>query len=288
MQRLSAEKILALWESGRPQHALDRALTILAAASPGATRAALADLSIGERDARLLQLRAMVIGPRAEGFAECPRCQERVEFPLDTALEGRARSRPSDVSAPCEIETNGTTIRFRLPTSRDLAHVVTAPDASQALLSLLERCILSPNDTSSPDCHPEPRRRRGTSQTLSDHTKPDSDPIGPEARSLGALRQPQDDKARELPDETIEAISRAMLEADPQAEIILQLTCPACAHEWNLLFDIADFFWTELSVQAQRLLREIDTLARVYGWTEREILNLPAQRRQTYLELVAA
>jgi hypothetical protein len=239
MQRLSAEKILALWESGRPQHALDRALTILAAASPGASRAALADLSIGERDARLLQLRARVLGPRAEGFAECPRCAERIEFPLDTALEGRAPSRPSDVSARHKIEANGTTIRFRLPTSRDLAEVVTAPDSSQGMRRLVESCVFSPN-------------------------------------------------ASDLPDATIEAVSRAMLEADPQAEIILHLTCPACAHEWDLLFDIADFFWTEISVQAQRLLREIDVLARAYGWTEREILNLPAQRRQTYLELVAA
>ena len=93
---------------------------------------------------------------------------------------------------------------------------------------------------------------------------------------------------RELPDEIIETISAAMLEADPTAEIILHLTCPACAHEWDLLFDIADFFWSEISAQAQRLLREIDALARAYGWTEREILNLPAQRRQTYLEMVAA
>jgi hypothetical protein len=89
-------------------------------------------------------------------------------------------------------------------------------------------------------------------------------------------------------DETIVALSRAMLEVDPQAEITFHLTCPACAHEWDLLFDITDFFWTEISVQAQRLLREIDALARAYGWTEREILNLPAQRRQTYLEMLAA
>jgi hypothetical protein len=240
MQRLSAEKILAVWEAGRPQHALDRALTILAAASPGASRDALADLSIGERDARLLQLRALVFGPRAEGFAECPRCAERVEFPLDTGtLEGRAPSRPAAAPTHHETEANGSTIRFRLPTSRDLAHVMMAPDSSQGLRRLLANCVLSPNDAN-------------------------------------------------LPDEAVDGISRAMLEADPQAEITLRLLCPACAYEWELLFDIAEFFWTEIAVQAQSLLREIDVLARAYGWTEREILSLPAQRRQTYLELVAA
>ena len=233
MQPLAARKILALWEAGRPQHALDRALTILAAASPGASRDALADLSIGERDARLLQLRTLVLGPRAEGFAECPRCAERVEFPLDTAAFAQPKELTETVH---EIEVNGKAVRFRLPTSRDLAEAVAALDSSLALRALVERCA---------------------------------------------------GKA-DLPNETLEAISRAMLAADPQAEIVLNFTCPSCGHRWELLFDIAEFFWAEIAAQAQRLLREIDLLARAYGWTEHEILDLPAQRRQTYLELVAA
>jgi len=297
MQRLSAEKILAVWEAGRPQHALDRALTILAAASPGASRAALADLSIGERDTLLLQLRALIFGPHAEGFAECPRCAERVEFPLAAVAfapraEGRASARPVNGSTEQEVEVDGMRFHFRLPTSRDLAEVVTAPDSSQALRRLVECCILPPNENH-PVCHPEPRRRRGTSQSVPDHTSFELDPRASDVRFLrktqdNALRQPRDDRKRELPNEVIEAISRAMLEADPAAEITLRLTCPACGHQWDLLFDIAEFFWTEISAQAQRLLREIDALARAYGWTEREILSLPAQRRQTYLELVAA
>jgi hypothetical protein len=247
MQSLSPEQILAVWERGRPQHALDRALTILAAATPEASRAALADLPIGERDARLLQLRALVFGPRAEAFAECPNCTERVEFPLDTStLDERKRVSPEGnastyrTTAPGSYETdangNGNLLRFRLPTSRDLVEVVTAADDGEALRLLVQRCS----------------------------------------------------GQKDLPNESIAALSRAMLEADPQAEITLRLTCPACGHEWDLLFDIAEFLWRELSAQAHRLLREIDTLARAYGWTEREILNLPAQRRQTYLEMLAA
>ncbi len=304
MQSLSPAQILALWETARPQHALDRALTILLAATPGASRAALADLPIGERDTRLLELRALLFGPRAEGFAECPCCAERIDFPLDfaalaTPAEERASVGPANAPAEHTAETNGTILRFRVPTSRDLAVAATAPDSSSALHWLVQRCVLSPNDPSS-RCHPEPRRRRGTSQLSTDPVSqasdsraldpatPDLDAPSPDARSFGALRQPQDDKVRELSAETIETLSRAMLEADPQAEITLRLTCPACAHEWDLLFDIAEFFWREISAQAQRLLREIDALARAYGWSEREILSLPAQRRQTYLEMLVA
>src|SRR5206468_1064558 len=94
--------------------------------------------------------------------------------------------------------------------------------------------------------------------------------------------------SNELPNEVVEALSHAILAADPQAEIIVALSCPGCGRYWELLFDIAHFFWNEMAAQARRLLQEIDALARAYGWTEREILNLSPVRRQTYLELIAA
>jgi hypothetical protein len=53
-----------------------------------------------------------------------------------------------------------------------------------------------------------------------------------------------------------------------------------------VLFDIVSFFWTELSAQAKRLLREVHTLARGYGWREADILAMSARRRQLYLDLV--
>src|SRR4051794_9413010 len=113
MRALSAEKILAVWESGRQQHELDRALTLLAAASPGLSREELADLTIGERDARLLRLRTLVVGAGAEGFAECPSCLERIQFPIDTA----GLAQPKEPLPPAQdVEWDGTRVRFRLPT----------------------------------------------------------------------------------------------------------------------------------------------------------------------------
>ena len=234
---LSAEKILDVWEAGRQQHELDRALTLLSAAYPGVSRDELADLTIGERDARLLRLREAVLGTRAAGISECPTCGQRVEFPLDT----RTLAETGEFSeTPREIEVNGTCVRFCLPTSRDLADAVTAPNQSSGVRQLIERCVIEP--------------------LLSE----------------------------ELSDQVVEALSHAILKADPQAEIIISLGCPNCEKRLELLFDIAHFFWNEIAAQAQRLVYEIHALARAYGWTEREILSLPAQRRQTYLEMLAA
>lgn len=89
-----------------------------------------------------------------------------------------------------------------------------------------------------------------------------------------------------LPDAVWQQLSQQMAECDPQAELLLDLTCPACESSWQVLFDIVAFFWTELGVQAKRLLREVHTLARSCGWREADILAMSSTRRQFYLDLV--
>ena len=44
--------------------------------------------------------------------------------------------------------------------------------------------------------------------------------------------------------------------------------------------------WAELDAWARRLLLDVHTLARAYGWSERDILQLTETRRQFYLNLI--
>lgn len=81
------------------------------------------------------------------------------------------------------------------------------------------------------------------------------------------------------------AVSSAMSAADPQADVELSLTCPACATTWAAPFDIAAFLWAEIHGWVSRLLRDVDQLARTYGWAEADILALSPTRRNAYLEL---
>lgn len=75
---------------------------------------------------------------------------------------------------------------------------------------------------------------------------------------------------------------------DPLAEILIDLKCPACGHSWQCLFDIATFLWSEVRAHSRRVLQEIDVLARTYGWTECEILELSDHRRRLYVQMVLA
>lgn len=90
-----------------------------------------------------------------------------------------------------------------------------------------------------------------------------------------------------LSPDTIPEICAKMADADPQAVVDLSFTCPACGHAFAAAFDIASFLMAELHAWAQRMIADIGTLARAYGWREADVLALSPTRRQLYLELAA-
>ena len=69
-------------------------------------------------------------------------------------------------------------------------------------------------------------------------------------------------------------------------DVQLDLTCPACGYTWPVPFDIAAFVWRELDDWAQQTLHDIHVIASAYGWSEHEILQLSARRRQIYVEMI--
>jgi len=100
--------------------------------------------------------------------------------------------------------------------------------------------------------------------------------VGPE----GALRP------EELPPAVRAEMLTEMARADPLAEVLIDLACPACGAEFIVDLDVAGFVWAEVRSRAARLLLEIDALARAYGWTEPDVLALGEHRRAAYLRLL--
>jgi hypothetical protein len=90
---------------------------------------------------------------------------------------------------------------------------------------------------------------------------------------------------RELPEEAVAAVAARMAEVAGPADVTVGLSCPACRHEWPERLDVAAFVWRELSAAVRRLMVEVAALAGAYGWSEEEVLALPASRRHRYLEL---
>jgi len=249
MQPLSASDLLDVWERGAGRTPVEQGLVLLAYAFPRAPYSRLAGLTIGQRDACLLELRALTFGAQLSGVVTCPACGERLEMGFDAGdLLRSGASLPDPESGETQPETSALVlapyeIDFRLPTSADLNAAARREDPGQARQQLLQACLV-------------------------------------DVRKDG-----QAVPAGELPAPILEAVGERIGQVEPLADLDLAAVCPACGHAWHVLFDIVSFFWSEIEARAARLMREVHVLASAYGWREADILALSPWRRQRYLEL---
>lgn len=137
MRALSATELLGVWERGVSQPPVQQALTLLAAACPESSPDALAHLSIGQRDARLLALRELTFGAEFIALANCPGCDQKIEltFRATDIAPAPAPEPPAELT----LRMDGRDLRFRVPTSADLLVV---SDRNQ----LFDRCLLAGRD----------------------------------------------------------------------------------------------------------------------------------------------
>lgn len=128
-------ELIALWELGADRHPIDRALLLGVWARPELAPEHLAELPLGALNAALLRLRAAFFGPRLDAFADCRLCGARTELaPMVDELLA------ASVDGDDRDELAVSAFRFRVPDSRDLAAVVSAPGPETAALALLDRC----------------------------------------------------------------------------------------------------------------------------------------------------
>lgn len=139
MHPLTAAELLAVWETASARSPVDRALALLAAACPEHAPDALAQLSIGRRDACLLTLREWAFGAQLVSVADCPQCGDMLEllFQVDDV-----RVPPVDLPEPLSLTADEYAITFRLPNSHDLAALRHAGNSAGARV-LLQRCLVS-------------------------------------------------------------------------------------------------------------------------------------------------
>jgi hypothetical protein len=206
-------------------------------------------LSVGDREALLLELRRLTRGDRLDCVVECPAtdCRERLDITLrvaDLILPARPRS---DERYERVVHENGTEYRavFRLPTGADQEAACTLPDKDPRAraLHLLRQCV---------------------------------------ERAMTAEGRVVND----LPPLAAAELARRMAELDPQAELQLEITCPECGGHFVALFDAAAFLLEELAAERRMLYREVHALALHYHWSEAEIMAMTRHKRRLYLNLL--
>jgi hypothetical protein len=206
-------------------------------------------LSVGDREALLLHLRRQTLGETMSCVIECPACAEK----LDLELKVSELLLPPYPHAEGVHETSVRSddrsyqVRFRLPNGAD-------QEQAAALLA------------TAPEAAADLILQRCVQEVVDERNG---------------------EKLHDIPPPVADALAGTMAELDQQAEILLDLVCPACAKSFRTSFDIADYFYRELCGRESDLHREIHLLALHYHWSEREILRLSRCKRLLYLDLLS-
>jgi hypothetical protein len=141
MASFDAEDFLLVRDLTAGQDAVERAATLLGVAWPESRAEELRALALGRRNVQLLELRERLFGRQLEAFADCPNCDESLEFVLSTdALRAMSTNEP----APAELllETEYGALRFRLIDSGDLSAASQCASVAEARALLVERCVI--------------------------------------------------------------------------------------------------------------------------------------------------
>lgn len=143
MRPPTALELLTVWENSIDQTLLQKTLNLLSIACPEIDIDSVAELSIGERDARLLLLREWLFGPQLINMADCPECSMRIEW--DTVIKD-IRLQPiqqQNTEKEFSLEVDEFSIRFRLPNSFDISTVfANGAEQPSTPAKLLTLCLL--------------------------------------------------------------------------------------------------------------------------------------------------
>jgi hypothetical protein len=80
-------------------------------------------------------------------------------------------------------------------------------------------------------------------------------------------------------------LDSSLAEFDPLTCFELDVSCPSCGLRADVPLDLEATLLLDLARAQARTIRDVAALARRYGWSEAEVLAVPAWRRRTYLEL---
>ena len=227
---------------------LARCLTRLGPLSPLSTETA-ASLTVGDREALLLHLRRLTLGERLQCVLACPNpdCGEKMDLDLKVGDLLLPPYPHAQERYETTITENGSNYSVRF-------RPPTGEDQEEAA-SLAKSDAPAAADL---------LLRRCVERVATEDGQPVED----------------------LPPVVINQLPTVMAELDPQAELMMNATCPVCEHGFSALFDTATYLLQELESRARQLYGEVHLLAFYYHWSEAEIMGMTARKRHLYLGLL--
>ncbi len=218
-------------------------------------------LPIADRQYLLLKLRELTLGDTIRASVFCPwsDCGKKIsvsflsdDIPVIESLNRKTYKMELSVEAAF-VTDSGESYReivFRLPNGSDQEELasIVVEDEIRAQILLLQRCL----------------------------------------HSIGPLQDLEEKTVSRLSPLARFEIERQMEAVAPKVELTMESTCPECGREYAVPFDVQNFFLRELRTNRDLLYREVHYLAFHYHWSEREIMDMPRQKRRTYIEVLSS
>lgn len=142
MHTLSPSQLLQIWEKGKSLSPIERSHTLLTMALPHLTMEQINQLSVGECHQQLLNIRTALFGKLLDCLADCPECEETLEFTLDAD----DWSSQTEAAQDFTIQLHDKTCFFRLITLADLKQAAQEKTPAAAAKILIERCLTNPEN----------------------------------------------------------------------------------------------------------------------------------------------
>lgn len=142
MQHLSDQDLLTIWEFGLQHSVIETNLFLLTLVYPEYNLNQVLSFPIGERDARLMQVRKAHFGPVLQNVSECDSCGQIMEW--ENQIEDLLFHKISEkvLIETVEMEHDEHHIRARLPNSRDIIEVLNLNNIDQQEDRLIQKCIV--------------------------------------------------------------------------------------------------------------------------------------------------
>lgn len=164
MRGLTSGPLLDVWEAGADANNPARARLLLESAGAWAE-----GFGLGERDARLLELRRRTFGEELRAIVRCPQCGQQLEVAScvsDISFEEIAPELRG--GRPFATTVDGVEIAGRTPTVADLTAAARCPDVDSARLELVWHCVTSGLSGPPEDLSPEVVRAIGDAAAEAD------------------------------------------------------------------------------------------------------------------------
>ncbi|MBZ5621712.1 MAG: hypothetical protein LAQ69_23740 [Acidobacteriia bacterium] len=205
-------------------------------------------LNVGDREALLLHIRRMTLGERVSCLLSCPNCGKKMDLDLEI----------------------GELLLSPYP-HRKKTHAVDIADAENSYRVMF-------------------RVPNGEDQEAVANSAAQSVDRAAELvlrRCVERVDSRNEENLSELPPIVLRDLPGKMAALDPQAELLLDLTCPECAAGFVVPFDAGDYLCRELATEEREFYREVHSLSWHYHWSEDAVLGLSRRKRHIYLDLLS-